>query len=161
MKTATKLAQPFPKKFVQQAPQGKNGEFINHAVVNQRLLQVVGPFDFHIVREIYNDKTLTGVVGALILTIDGVRYRIEEVGNIELTEKRDGSGLVDLDNGQRLKKASSDAFKRCAMRFGVGLDLWSKGQYFLYDKLKEAEEGDEDGEIPELDADLEAAEQVD
>jgi hypothetical protein len=36
-----------------------------------------------------------------------------------------------------LKDAASDAFKRCAMRVGVGLHLWTKeGEYFLYNLTK-------------------------
>jgi hypothetical protein len=30
-----------------------------------------------------------------------------------------------------LKNAASDAIKRCAMRLGVGLSLWSQENYYL------------------------------
>jgi hypothetical protein len=47
---------------------------------------------------------------------------ITEVGDVE----RPGD-----NNGSNLKNASSDALKRCAMRLGVGLHLWSQDNYYL------------------------------
>lgn len=38
-------------------------------------------------------------------------------------------------DGQRLKDAMSDAYKRCAMRWGCGLHLWSQKEYFLHESL--------------------------
>ena len=123
------LAKPFAPRLVMPAAQGKHGDYVNQAVVNQKLLTVLGPFDFHIVREIYDDGILTGIIGRLECEIDGRITSIEECGDVE-------NPNVDKTNGARLKKASSDAFKRCASRIGVGLDLWSKPDYFLYDELK-------------------------
>lgn len=134
------LAKPFPAKLVNKAPAGKHGEYINHAVINQRLLQILGPFSFKVVRELNDDGRITGAVCALTLTIDGKEVEIMEVGDVDDLTTRDGE-YVDKTNGARLKKASSDAFKRAAMRVGVGLHLWSKGDYFLYERLlKEGEE---------------------
>jgi len=40
------------------------------------------------------------------------------------------------NNASNLKNASSDALKRCAMRVGVGLHLWSQENYYLDKALK-------------------------
>ena len=37
------------------------------------------------------------------------------------------------------KHAESDAFKRCAMKVGLGLHLWAGEEYYLDKKLSEAE----------------------
>jgi hypothetical protein len=47
-----------------------------------------------------------------------------------------------------MKDAMSDAFKRCAMRCGLGLHLWSQGDYYLYDRLTEAEGGTDVPAVP-------------
>lgn len=43
-------------------------------------------------------------------------------------------------NGENAQIASSQAFKRCAMRLGLGLHLWSGGLYFLDKALGEESE---------------------
>lgn len=48
-------------------------------------------------------------------------------------------------DGARLKDAMSDAYKRCAMRWGCGLHLWSQGEYFLHDVLTRDVEGSGNG----------------
>ena len=48
------------------------------------------------------------------------------------------------NNGSNLKNAASDALKRCAMRLGVGLHLWSQDNYYL-DRALEKRSRDDDG----------------
>jgi hypothetical protein len=38
-----------------------------------------------------------------------------------------------------MKDAMSDAYKRCAMRLGVGLHLWAQEHYYLGEKLLKAD----------------------
>src|SRR5690606_18331783 len=52
---------------------------------------------------------------------------VVEVGDVE--------GAAAQDDGANLKEASSDAFKRCWMRLGLGLHLWSGDDYFLDKQL--------------------------
>jgi hypothetical protein len=54
--------------------------------------------------------------------VDGDFVTITEVGDVEHP-----SG----NNASNLKNAASDALKRCAMRLGVGLHLWSQDNYYL------------------------------
>mgnify|MGYP007032763602 CR=1 FL=1 len=66
------LAKPFPQSLIQQSPTGF-GSYVKHSVVVEKLLAVVGPFDFRIVREIRDADTghICGVLGALHAEIPG------------------------------------------------------------------------------------------
>ena len=50
------LAKPFPQSLIQKNPTGF-GSYVKHSVVVEKLLAVVGPFDFRIVREIRDADT--------------------------------------------------------------------------------------------------------
>ena len=153
------LAEPFPAKYVRTNPSG-GGSYVTHSVVVQRLLMVVGPYDFTISEVIRGDVpaipadpggkskrakegrpalsgAAVGVVGRLSCVVDGERVTVEDVGDCE-----------DPHNwphdGARLKDATSDAIKRCAARLGLGLHLWAQDDYFL-DKRLDADP--ETGEI--------------
>jgi hypothetical protein len=65
---------------------------------------------------------IVGCVGTLSCEIDGRRVTVSEVGDVANPTEA---------NGQNAQIASSQAFKRCAMRIGLGLHLWSGDRYFL------------------------------
>jgi hypothetical protein len=143
------LARPFPTEFVER----KDGQdYVAHHVVNQRLLSIVGPFDFELVQVIRGDvaavppdasarsrrgkagtpelrNIVVGGIWRLRATIDGRPVQVEEVGDVG-----------DVNNwphdGARLKDAASDALKRCSMRVGLGLHLWAQEHYFLDQQLR-------------------------
>lgn len=80
MKQLHELSRPFPAEFIHKAPAGKFGEYIQHSVIRQRLLSVVGPYSQEvkeILREKITDKqgkeveVVTGVILALTVEIDG------------------------------------------------------------------------------------------
>jgi len=147
------LAVPFPDKYVHTNPSG-GGSYVPHPVIVQRLLMAVGPYSFEILDLIRGDlpavapnpqgkstrakqgsPALTGaVVGALCrltVQVDGRDVTVVEVGDCEAPHNWP-------HDGARAKDASSDALKRCAMRLGLGLHLWTKpGEYFLDRKLAE------------------------
>jgi hypothetical protein len=113
-----KLREPFPPEQIGKLPRGGTTlDFVGHAATTQRLLEADPEYTFELVKDgtgqpilVYEPKALeqahsVGVYGRL--TIGGVTR--EEFGN-----------------GKNLKEAVSDALKRCAMRFGVALDLWAK-----------------------------------
>lgn len=154
MEQLHELSRPFPKEFIHKNPSGF-GDYIQHSVIRQRLLSVLGVYSQEvkeIIREEVKDKQgqyrkiITGVVLALTVEIDGQLVTIEEVGDVEnpFNWKTDGA---------RLKDAVSDGIKRCAMAMGVGLHLWAqfegKSEYFLDKQLEKAlasemyESGDE------------------
>lgn len=157
-----RLSKPFPAKFVAKK---EGADYVNHAIVQQRLLGTVGPFDMrvdHIIRGPIAEKitgkgtpkekvwpaadnAVVGVVLTCTFTIDGERVEVSEVGTPE------GYYMAPHD-GERLKKAMSDALKRCAMRVGVGLDLWSKGTYVLPAMLEQDQAVEDDAPEPDHDA---------
>lgn len=144
------LAQPFPDKYVQRAPQGKHGSYINHADITQRLLAVVGPYSFEVKEVIRGyapeikssnntfearEDAVLGVTASLtIIDRYGVRFTITEVGT------EDNPAMSH--DAENLKSATSDAFKRCAMRLGLGLQLWAKVGYHLPAQLQQREGGE-------------------
>ena len=145
MRQLHELSNVFPEKFIHKNPTGF-GDYIQHSVIRQRLLSVLGAYSQevkHIIREKITDKqgvereVITGVVLALTVEIDGNLVTIEEVGDVEqpFNWKTDGA---------RMKDAVSDAVKRCAMAFGVGLHLWAQfegsSEYFLDKQLEKYDE---------------------
>jgi glycine/D-amino acid oxidase-like deaminating enzyme len=102
--------------------------------VNERALSIVGPFSFEVVdvirghaHEVVVKKAVVGCLAALTLEVDGRKIRIVEAGDVE--------GAAAQEDGANLKEAASDAFKRCWMRTGLGLHLWSQADYFLDKQL--------------------------
>lgn len=127
------LSKPFPANLVKQKPGKFAADYVDHGTVNQRLLEVLGPFVWSIPRVIQNpDGVVVGCFGRLEVTVDGERITIEEVGDVE---RPSGNAASDL------KSASSDAFKRCAMRLGVGLHLWAGEAYYLNRALEKRQTG--------------------
>ena len=128
------LATPFPDRLVHPAPQGKYGDYVSHSTVNERALSIVGPHSFEVV-EVIRDTTgnVAGVLARLTVKIDGREVTVVEAGDEEHPDKK--------KPGEALKNAASDAYKRCWMRLGLGLHLWSQEDYFLDRQLdKNAEE---------------------
>ena len=85
-------------------------------------------------------EVITGVVLALTVEIDRQLVTVEEAGDVEQPFNWN-------TDGARLKDAISDAVKRCAMAFGVGLHLWAqfegKSEYFLDKQLEKGLEEDD------------------
>ena len=140
MKQLYELSRIFPDKFIHKNPTGF-GDYIQHSVIRQRILSVLGGYSQevkHIIREKLTDKqgvereVITGVILALTVEIDGELVTIEEAGDVEqpFNWKTDGA---------RMKDAISDAVKRCAMALGIGLHFWSQFdgdcEYFLDKQL--------------------------
>ena len=142
MEQLHELSRPFQEQFIHKAPKGKFGDYIQHSVIRQRLLSVVGPYSQEVkevLREVLTDKqgnqkeVITGVVLALTVEIDGQLVTVEEAGDVE-------QPFNWFTDGAIMKDAVSDAVKRCAMAFGVGLHLWAqfegKSEYFLDKQLE-------------------------
>ena len=90
MKQLHELSRPFPSEFVHKAPKGKFGDYIQHSVIRQRLLSVVGPYSQEVkevLREEVKDKDgniksiIVGVVLALTIEVDGQLVTVEEAGD--------------------------------------------------------------------------------
>jgi len=145
MEQLYELSRRFPNKFIHQKG---FGDYIQHSVIRQRLLTVLGAYSTDVVETIYDDGTITGVVLKLTCVVDGKEVSVTEVGDVE-------NPTNWKTNGARMKDAMSDAIKRCAMSLGVGLQLWStfklddgtiQDEYFLdkqLEKLHSLEGADE------------------
>lgn len=131
----SRLAEPFPENLIQQKPDKSRARYVSHSVVTERALEVVGPYSITSIDLIRGDApavskypAVKGVVTGAIVTIeteiDGKRVTLTEVGNCD-------NAAMQSDDGARAKNAVSDAIKRCWMRVGVGLHLWSGEQYTL------------------------------
>lgn len=117
------LARPFPEQLVKQKPGKFAASYVEHSVVSQRLLEVLGSYSFTVDSPVTNaDGTVVGCLATLHATVDGQAVMVTEVGDVE---------HPGTNNGSNLKNAASDALKRCAMRIGVGLHLWSQDNYYL------------------------------
>ena len=113
------------RRFVQPAPKGQFGDYIEHAVINQLALAMVGPHSFEVVdvlREA-DSGAVSGVLARLTVTIDGVTHTIVEAGDVDFPDREKA--------GKAVKLAASDAYKRCWMRFGLGLELWAQENWSL------------------------------
>jgi len=132
------LSKPFEGKYVQRAPQGKHGDYVSHSTINERLLHALGPFSLEVVQVVRGyaaeiktknntfparENAVVGVVARLTVIIDGRQVSIDECG------AEDNPAMKG--DGDNLKTSLSDALKRCAMRLGLGLHLWSGDLYFL------------------------------
>jgi len=145
-----KLTERIPEQFIKNPPQGKHGKYVGHDDIEQIALGKLGrPVSFEVVDYVRghipawsgkggksNPERPSGIVACtarLTAVIDGETYSVTEVGVANSPEVH--------SDGENLKTAASDAYKRCWMRFGVGLELWvEQGQnpskYFLHAQLE-------------------------
>jgi hypothetical protein len=114
------LIKNFSKDVVQDAPKGKFGRYVPHHIVTQRLVDVIpGGYDF--TYDVIRGKD-NAIVGAKCrLYIKATDQTIEEVGDV------DKHALERNTESEVLKLAVSDGIKRCGMRIGLGLELWTGG----------------------------------
>jgi len=83
-------------------------DYVGHAAVTDRLISVDPDYEFGPVLDV-NKRPVKEQDGSVLhyLTIAG-------------------STKYEWGDGPNMKEISSDAIRRCAMRFGVALDLWAK-----------------------------------
>jgi len=129
------LAKRIPKSYIKQKPGGFAADYCSHADVQQMLIAKLGLPPSQEVTQIIrsSEGQAQGVVLRMVFNIDGQTVVIDEVGECE----RPGQ-----NEGLNVKNAVSDAVKRCAMRIGLGLELWCQETYVL-DKALATKEGDD------------------
>lgn len=141
------LTKRIPPQYI--GENGRGMDAMDHTVVEQYLLMYHGFYQFLHEESLYSvpkkggDPVLNGAIAKLGLKIDGEWVWVREAGGVENPHIQDG-------DGERLKIAMSDAFKRCAMRFGVGLHLWAQEHYFLDKVLARAAEKQQGGDPDRL-----------
>ena len=128
------LAKRIPKSYIKTKPGGFAADYCSHADVQQMLIAKLGVPPSQEVTQIIRsaDGQAQGVVLRMVFNIAGQTVVIDEVGECE----RPGQ-----NEGLNVKNAVSDAVKRCAMRIGLGLELWCQETYVL-DKALATKEGD-------------------
>ena len=129
MKTVLRdLVKRIPASYIKTKPGGFQADYVSHADIQQILLAKLGPCTQEVKELIYNaDGVVQGCILRVTYEIDGERVVIEEAGDVE----RPGA-----NNG-------ANAMKRCAMRVGVGLHLWSQDNYVL-DKLAQSDSAEQE-----------------
>lgn len=112
------------RRFVSPAPKGQFGDYIEHAVINQLALAMVGPHSFR-VTEIVRETSgqVSGVLAELTARIGEQDVTIVEAGDVDFPDRENA--------GKAVKLAASDAYKRCWMRLGLGLELWAQENWSL------------------------------
>lgn len=146
-----KLTKPFPNAYIERKPGQGGADYVAHHVVEQALIATLGAVPRQEVVQVVRgyapevktqnttyaalDDAVTGVVLRLTCVVDGVETVVEEIGDVE-------QPAMKATDGARLKDAVSDAYKRCAMRMGLGLHLWSQEHYFLHRSLSGNGDGD-------------------
>ena len=118
-KTHKALTKNFPKDVVKDAPKGKFGKYVPHHIYTQRLVDVIpGGYDF--TYEVVRGKD-NGIIGAACtLFIKSTEQTIQEVGDVDMNAVN-----RNITESELLKLAVSDGIKRCCMRLGIGLELWT------------------------------------
>ena len=121
------LSKPFGHEAIRQkrGQGGRTMDYVSHGMVTKRLNDIAPDWTAEMVERyvVETDGKLHCLGGVMRLTIGGVTHE-EAGGPARLTSLADD-----------LKNTYSDCLKRCAMRFGVALDLWES-----------AEENDEDAQ---------------
>ena len=113
---AAALRAPFPKSAISKLPKGGTQlDFVGHAAVTQRLLEVDPGWNWEPVAFDETGLPLTDERGGL-----WIRLTIAGVTRLGYGEPQGG------DPFDKVKGAIGNAIRNAAMRFGVALDLWSK-----------------------------------
>jgi hypothetical protein len=157
-KQITALCVPFPDRVIHKNPSG-GGSYVKHSTVQQRIMDVLGLVDFELVEIIRGhvagkapdpkgtsarakagtpalENAVVGVVVRMTAVVDGKTVVVEEAGDCEAPHNWP-------HDGARMKDAMSDGFKRCAMRLGVGLHLWSQDDFYIARKLIDRDQAEE------------------
>jgi hypothetical protein len=105
------LRAPFPPEQVGKLPKGGALlDFVGHADVTNRLLEVDPEWTWE----------------PLGRTEDGLPA-LDRFGNLWIKLTVCGTTRIGVGDGKSAKELISDALRNAAMRFGVALDLWAKG----------------------------------
>ena len=131
------LATRVPEKWIKEKGTGFAAKYCSPGDIQQALLAKVGPSSQRIIKEIYNSEgnVLEGVILEMVFHIDLEPVVIQEIGESE----RDTG-----NNALNLKNSVSDGSKRCAMRGGLGLELWTENYALDKSLAKRAEEQEQE-----------------
>lgn len=114
--TWSALAEPFPPEEVKerQGPGGRMLSYVDARAVAQRLDDVLSPMGWDFTWDLASGDVVKG-------------HLVIRVGDLELVREDAGYPNSDRDE-EPIKAAVSDAFKRCAVQYGVGRHLYGDNQ---------------------------------
>lgn len=162
-----RLTAPFPRAFVQSKPGKSGGEYVEHSIVTQRALDVIGHFDMSAEpifgyasgcwkpgtevwekkEDRYGKMKTVAVDGEAIEVIVGATVTISFV-NPHTGQRNTISEAgacehphLKSTNADRLKHGVSDGFKRAWFRAGVAAEMWAQEHYYL-DRAFKAQVGE-------------------
>lgn len=131
--TQIQLSKPWNKNLVKQLNKGfGNIDYVEHTQVTQKLIALIPDLNIEVGRYLHDTvedingvrrRFVTGVEVKMSGTIDGNYVQRQEIGMCDKPFFHADANKVH-NNGQRAKEALSDAIKRCAMRLGVGIELY-------------------------------------
>lgn len=105
------LQEPFPLDQIGKLPKGgKELDFVGHAFVTKRLLAVDPEWSWE----------------PMGLTPEGLPV-LDDFGNLWIRLTILGVTRIGVGDGRSMKECIGDAIRNAAMRFGVALDLWARG----------------------------------
>ena len=115
-------------------------DYVDHTQVTQKLIALIPDvqitinynvgeggvfYDDHITQDGEIKRIITGIAVSISGNIDNQYRVVEEVGMCDKPFEVEGN-KPPANNGERAKECMSDAIKRCAMRLGVGIELYGK-----------------------------------
>jgi hypothetical protein len=121
MKDNVDLLSPFPQELVKKAPAGKFGDYVPHANYVERLRDSGVTYSWYcepVYGRVDGIKRIVGAKGTITIEGMGTYQGFGDVDTFKLNNEK-------FNDGNNLKDAESDAFKRACMRFGLGVELWS------------------------------------
>jgi len=116
------LRKPFPKEVISHIPKGGvTLDYVGHANITDRLNEAVGPENWNLEPLSFNED------GTPVITTrkdNAVMWaRLTILGATKLCV-----GTASVSKFEVEKELIGDALRNGAMRFGVALDLWAKGE---------------------------------
>ncbi|MDD5065189.1 MAG: Rad52/Rad22 family DNA repair protein [Phycisphaerae bacterium] len=125
------ILQKTPKEHIYSRPAkgGGNWDYVTSTYVKKVLNYVFGwMWDFEI-KEHGKEGRLVWVLGRLIIKDKEGNPMIvkEQFGRAEIKLKKDTD--IELDFGNDLKAAASDALKKCASELGIASDVYGKNEF--------------------------------
>jgi len=134
------LRRPFPPEQIGKLPRGRTElDYVGHADVTSRLLEADPEWNWE---PLSRDVDLSALAGAYdpeviqsVIANSPPKFDLDKAGNpvglwIRLTVagvSRLGYGSCPSTQNDAVKVLIGDALRNAAMRFGVALDLWAKG----------------------------------
>jgi len=120
-----------PENHIYKRPGKGGGEFryVTGIYMKKSLNFLFGwDWDFEVMEFDVNMTAMQAIVlGKLTCRTGGKTIVKTQFGRVDIKQKRDGSGILDLGND--LKAAATDALKKCASEIGIASDVYGEKEF--------------------------------